>query len=304
MPQRNILVLGAPSDTHVLRVVETLKSRGARPWILEAGDFPERVRAVFDGRGRGRWVFAEGELPLDQIHSVYWRNYGRVHGDSARGLLDSDQRALAENEARSLFESMLLRLRCRWVNGWEGFQLHQRKPAAFARVAALRVPMPRTLWSNDPSAIRAFVEKEGDCIFKPVQGGAYARPLGPGDLDEARLARLALAPVAIQRRVRGTNVRVYVFEKEVLACTVETEALDFREDAAAVLRPISLSPALRERCRRIARALELRWSGMDFVRDEKGVFHFLEANPSPMFLGFESRTELPLTDRLCQLLLR
>ena len=43
-------------------------------------------------------------------------------------------------------------------------------------------------------------------------------------------------------------------------------------------------------------------SGIDFRRTPEGQYFFLEANPSPMFLGFQRRADLPLTERLIALL--
>ena len=52
----------------------------------------------------------------------------------------------------------------------------------------------------------------------------------------------------------------------------------------------------------MARALDLLWTGIDLRRTPEGRYVFLEANPSPMFLGFESRSGLPLTAALADLL--
>ena len=59
---------------------------------------------------------------------------------------------------------------------------------------------------------------------------------------------------------------------------------------------------MEERCRLIARALHLVWTGIDFRLTPEGRYVFLEANPSPMFLGFEARCGLPLTEALIELL--
>ena len=57
-----------------------------------------------------------------------------------------------------------------------------------------------------------------------------------------------------------------------------------------------------QRCLDIATVLELRWTGIDFRLTPEGRYVFLEANPSPMFRGFESRCGLPLTESLAALL--
>ena len=43
-------------------------------------------------------------------------------------------------------------------------------------------------------------------------------------------------------------------------------------------------------------------SGIDLRQTADGLFYFFEANPSPMFLGFEARCPLPLTNSLLSLL--
>ncbi len=103
--------------------------------------------------------------------------------------------------------------------------------------------------------------------------------------------------------VPGTDIRVFVAGERVLACEIDTTATDFRDDQAAPISPITLSPTMEDQCRQIARTLDLLWTGIDFRRTDDGEYVFLEANPSPMFLGFEQRTGLPLTESLAAVLL-
>jgi hypothetical protein len=238
-------------------------------------------------------------LDFDEITAVYWRCY---HGVPAPQLPDPEQAYIAQNDARSLFESLLIRLPARWVNGWQAYQLHQTKPVQLAMVAALGVPVPATLLGNDPAAVREFVGQHPRCIFKPVQGGAHTQRVTPRHLSDENLRNLAIAPVTIQEEVRGTDIRVFVAGERVLACEVQTEALDFREDPDPRIVPVELPPAVAEQCRQIARTLHLLWTGIDLRRTPEGRFVFLEANPSPMFLGFEQRSGLPLTESLADLL--
>ena len=270
--------------------------------LLDSSWFPGQLGIAFDPQtGAGSFRFGDGgQLDFAQIQSVYWRGYSGV-GPPA--LPDPEQAWIAENDSRSLFESLLIRLPARWVNGWEGFQLHQTKPAQLARVAALAVPTPPTLWSNDPQAVRQFVATHGHCIVKPVQGGDYTIRLAPGELTPARLELLHLAPITVQAEVPGTNIRVFVAGERVLACEVRTGAIDFRQDQQAALLVHALPPEIAALSRRIAGELHLLWTGIDFRLTPTGQYVFLEANPSPMFLGFEAQTGLPLTAALADLLL-
>jgi glutathione synthase/RimK-type ligase-like ATP-grasp enzyme len=114
---------------------------------------------------------------------------------------------------------------------------------------------------------------------------------------------LQLAPITLQEEVPGTNVRVFVAGERVLACEVRTRELDYRMDAEPELLVHELPGHTAALSLRIASELGLVWTGIDFRLTPEGEYVFLEANPSPMFLGFEEATGLPLTESLAALLL-
>lgn len=297
-----VLILGSARDQHAAHVAKALEARGIRPVYWDTSGFPQSGKLRFDPSARDG-VLGDGttRITFSAVRSIYWRTYAEPQV-AVDALPHPDQRNIAYRDARSLLEGVFEALPCRWVNGWEGFDRHQRKPAALAAVASLGVPIPETIFTNDADTVREFVERHRRCVFKPVQGGAHARPLAPEDLDEGRLGRLALAPVALQRRVDGINVRAFVAGDRVLACALATEELDYRDDPNPTILAHRLSTEEQALCVRIARKLALTWTGIDFVRSTEGDLFFLEANPSPMFLGFETRSGLPLTEALVDLL--
>jgi hypothetical protein len=297
-----ILILGGADDDHAVHVLQHLRGRGHDAELLDSRDFPSRLAVSYDPCRRGGELRLPGARRLDlaQVRSVYWRSYGGV---GLAELPHADQAALAANEARSLFESLLINLPARWVNGWNAYQLHQTKPVQLARVAALSVPVPDTLLGNDPEAVRAFAARHPRCVFKPVQGGASTRRLELRHVTAEYLERLALAPVTVQEEVPGRDVRVFVAGQCVLACEIDTRHIDFRDDPDPRITPCALPADVTAWCLLAARTLELLWTGIDLRRTPDGRHIFLEANPSPMFLGFEERAGLPLTDALTGLLL-
>ena len=109
--------------------------------------------------------------------------------------------------------------------------------------------------------------------------------------------------MTLQEEMPGTNVRVFVAGDRVLACEIPTESIDFRDDDAQRVTPHTLASDTEQMCRAIARTLDLLWTGIDFRLTPDGRYVFLEANPSPMFIGFEALSGLPLTDALAKLLL-
>lgn len=296
-----ILILSNPEDEHAQHVLAALRGRGQKVELFDTASVPATTRLslgldVVDTTLR----LASGRaMAAQEITAIYWRNY-RVPAVDA--LPNAGQRFIAENDARSLVESLLIRTPCRWVNGWDAFRLHQTKPVQLSLVAALGVPVPASLFTNDPVEVIRFATRYPRLIFKPVQGGAHARTLGRGQLDPDRLATLSCAPVTIQEEIPGTNVRVFVAGDRIAACEIKTTHLDYRDDARPVIVAMTLPEDIAAWCRRIAATLRLVWTGIDFRRTPEGRYVFLEANPSPMFLGFEQRCGLPLTDMLVDLL--
>jgi hypothetical protein len=296
-----VLILGGMDDAHACHVLEHLRFGGTDAELFDSRWFPSALQIAYGpAPERGSLRLPTGRrLAFEEIGSVYWRCYNSVH---APDLPDPEQSYIAANDARGLFESVLIRLPARWVNGWRAYQLHQTKPVQLAIVAALGVPVPATLLGNDPDAVREFAARHPRCIFKPVQGGAHTRHLTPAHLDDDNLCNLALAPVTVQEEVPGTNVRAFVAGERVLACEVRSGSLDFRDDDNPHIVPHDLPDDVAAWCLRAARALELLWTGIDLRLAPEGRYVFLEANPSPMFMGFESRSGLPLTSSLAALL--
>jgi glutathione synthase/RimK-type ligase-like ATP-grasp enzyme len=296
-----VLILGAVDDDHAVFMLEHLRTRGIDAELLDSRSFPSATAMTFDpGRRDWRIRLPHGRnLRLDEIRSVYWRNYAGVE---APPLADPEQDYVAANDARGLFESFLECRQVRWVNGRRAFELHQVKPAALAMVAELGIPVPQTVLTNDPATVREFVARVPRSIFKPVQGGAHTRRVEPRHLTDDNLANLAYTPVTLQEEIPGTNLRVFVAGERAFGIEVRTGAIDFRDDERPELIAYKMPAELESRSRQIASRLELVWTGIDWRRTPEGDHYFLEANPSPMFLGFEEATGLPLTESLARLL--
>lgn len=296
-----VLILGGSDDEHALHVLACLRQRGADAEVLDSLTFPHEMQISFDPCSRSfRLDLASGRsISSQEVRSVYWRRYDGV---AAPENFRVDEATIAYYDTYSLFETLLFELSARWVNSWSAVRLHQTKPVQLAMVAALGIKIPATIVTNRSHVVTEFAARYLHVIFKPVQDGAHARELTLAHLTSQNLQKLRISPVTLQEKVPGTNIRVFVAGDRVMACEVETEHLDFRDDPAPKLRSHSLDAAMSDTCRQIARRLGLLWTGIDFKKNENG-YVFLEANPSPMFLQFESSTGLPITDSLIALLL-
>jgi glutathione synthase/RimK-type ligase-like ATP-grasp enzyme len=189
------------------------------------------------------------------------------------------------------------------VNNFDAYSLHFRKPHALKIASASGHLIPQSIISNDLDEIRDFVRQVGACIYKPVRGGAHAYRVTDDLLEEDRRGMLRLSPVTIQQEIEGTNIRVFVIGDKAMAVEIVANSLDFRDDSNQKIVLHKASDEFLQSCIRLARNLKLKWTGIDFRMTADRQYFFLEANFSPMFLGFQKATGLPIDDELCRYLI-
>ena len=303
MTDTKILVLGHPTDAHVAHMQAALQQAGAQVRCLETHHFPTKLRFSWQAdTQQGQIAWEDGEVwMLQDIHRIFWR---QITGVAIPDLEDKQQQWIAYNDAMSLLRSLIQAQPSQWVNTWEAYQFHKEKPLQLSAVKQLGVNIPKTLVSNDPQQITAFVDALDQVIFKPVYGGAHAQLVSPNHLDPQRLQlALKLSPATFQAYIPGTNIRTYVIGDAVFSAEIRSPSVDFREDQAAELIPVDLPAAIHTQSLAIAAALKLKWTAIDWRLTPAQDYTFLEANPSPMFIYFEQQTEHPITSTLVQLLL-
>lgn len=308
-------IIGSAGDSQVRRVARRLRELGAQPLILDLSRFPGRGRAsLVDGvavcpgadvGAVGAWYVRSMPLPLP-FQPL------RVAGEQAAlaATLDATKRAYAAGRERrsflASFVGALARAGATLVNSPTAAAQHFLKLEQLELLRAARVPIPRTLASNDPDAVADFArDLGGPMVYKPVAGGGLCRRMTQADLCPQRLRALATAPALFQEEVPGTNIRVYVVDGEIVAgYEIISDALDYRGAETAV-RPTALSDDERAACCAAATACGMLFTGIDVRRRLDDGFAVLECNPSPMFAAIERRTGgAPVTDALASLLVR
>jgi len=285
-----VVLVGSASDDHVAAVRESLQARGVTTVVLDSLTFPASPR------------LALGALPdAIQIDGV---DAGRPSAIYLRSLYLSPlafgvdmEKEMSEDWRTAL---VILREKAEVLvavmRRWEamGIPIYNalsasdavRKPFQMAELARRGLPVPETLWTNDPAAVRRFADGRR-IAYKPVAGGAATRELSADDLDDTKLARLANAPVTFQELLAGRDFRVFVLDGRVVAAFhIHTQALDYRQNEEKV-ESVALDPAVLRICLTAASITGLRFTGMDLKEAADGAPKILELNPSPMFLGFD-----------------
>lgn len=291
-----ILLMGIEDDPQVIAVAEALTNAEKSFLVFDSSLYPLQHRLSYRPQDDSMQLqIGKHCLAQSDIHSLYWRTLSPPR--------EVQENPIALRDSTSLLRSFLHSLGDKSKNTADAVNFHQEKPRQLAQVAKLGISIPETYVGNDPRAVRAFCARNSDVIFKPVTGGDYAQIVNQAHLTDEHLnSSLSQSPVTLQAYIEGTNIRSYVIGDTVFSAEIRSNAKDFRTDEDAELIPITIPNEITEQAHAICHALGLAWSGIDWRRTPAGNYIFLEANPSPMFVNFEKRTHLPITQHLAQLL--
>lgn len=156
--------------------------------------------------------------------------------------------------------------------------------------------------TNDADIVRAFARTHKHIVCKPLAGGGIAIGLSANGILEEFYALLKIAPVMLQARIHGHDIRAYVLNNQVVAAaSTWSTQLDFRTGAQH-FEPTALTQAEAIGIVHATQLMSLRFAGIDFKRTVDGKYFVLDVNPAPMFAGFEQITGLEMTDPIAEYL--
>ena len=137
------------------------------------------------------------------------------------------------------------------------------KASNLRRAVAAGLEIPRTIIGKGPL--------EGDCIFKPLTGGAHC--MAGNQTSWTGI---------IQNRMPGVNRRLFLVGDQHFGFKLETKALDYRDDPHVVVTEEVFAQDIVYKVRAVAHGLGLTFCAADFMDDV-----FLEINSGPMFAAFD-----------------
>ena len=172
----------------------------------------------------------------------------------------------------------------------QNYALQERKPWQLRLFEQQDLPIPDTLFKNDPDEVRAFYDDHDEVIYKPTSRGAPPTVVEEEDLSPGRRSKVETAPVQFQEFVPGNDLRVYVLDGEVVgAMRYESEAFSFKidqhENRSVDVTAATISGEVRETAVQAAEALGLTFGAADFRLTPDGDHRLLELNPAPANAG-------------------
>jgi len=301
-----IVLVGPGRDDHIQAIRHLLEGMGEEPFLLDPLQFPASQRISM---GTNSAAITVDGVDLGKPGAVYIRSMQQspiAYGSQAE-LGDDWRRTLTLlQERNTLLNALVFRWEAMGVPMYNPFSSQRAitKPFQLALLQGAGLPVPKTLWTNDPDDVEDLAA-ETSLIYKPVTGGAQTRVATSEDLSPERLAHLAAAPVTFQELLPGDDIRVFLIDGEVVAqyrIVTPSEAIDYRQNELAI-ENIQLPEETLSRCRRACDVIGLRFTGMDLKYDARGDAKILELNNSPMFLGFDARAGTDIAGRLASALL-
>lgn len=326
-----ILILRPQYDVEAGRVALRLKQRGIDYLWYDPGTFPARSELSLrcSGRARTGVVLRAGgaEYDLSDVSAAWhflrcvpaW-GFTPTIPSAHEEITDPNVRLAIERESRFFMEDVWRVLDCLWVPGSADRLQYAEHKATQLRVAAeLDFEIPPTLITNSPKEFVGFYRAHsGRIIGKAFQravveyGAGYAfagtEAVSPRDLGHAHSVRYM--PVIFQAYVpKRLEVRVTVVGRQIFAAEIDSQRTnhtrhDWRryDSARTPYRPHSLPNEVGLRCLRMLERLGLCYGSFDLVLTPDGRYVFLEINPGGRYDMIETRTGLPISDAVCDLL--
>ncbi len=308
-PSPRVGVLAPPNDPDADVYAAALERAGAEVVRLWFRAVPERLALTVDLDDVRLGDRSLGGLRGLLVRKLYFSfppaHLADVEERNGRTLR---ARFVAARERASLVRTALLELERRGttvVNPPDRVLRHTEKLDQAMQLHRAGLPVPPSLGTSDPGAVRAFFAAHQDAgvIYKPLSGGGQAALLTPADLDEVRLAQLQNAPVLFQRRIPGPEWRVYVVNGHVVAAAEldTTDVIDARDNLASAT-PVAVDETTGQLCTKAVAHLGLLYAACDVRQSPDGPV-LLEVNPAPAIRFYPAPVQDAVTAALTRLLL-
>lgn len=309
-----VLVIGTSERAEISLLTDAVESRGADAIACDLQQWPGGEPVTLTA-GSGAAVFGS-EFSYDDVTGVYVNSHRLFPPGSPRFLdelkQDPSPKLNQLREFRGMFEGL-----CRILDyhgadvlprvrnhGWQ-----DQKPWQLHLFETSDLPVPDTLFTNDPDEVLSFYDDHDSVIFKAVTRGGSPHILTDEDLTEDRLEALATAPVQFQEYVAGEDLRVYVLDGEIVgAIRYESDSdnfsfkLDIEEGRDIDVGSVTISDDIAETVYTAAEAAGLTYGAADVRRRSDGGHSLLELNEAPRFAAADADADLNVAGALAEFL--
>ncbi len=307
----------------VHHVGRLLGERGQTVLRLDTDRYPQQIAlwTEYGAGGRRRFLgLPQGIADLDEVTAVWYRRFRA--GASLPASL-GDTREACVGESRQTLYGTIAALGCFQLDPLASVRLADFKELQTELALQVGLEVPRTLFANDPVAVRRFYrELEGRVVTKMQSQFAIMRQgqenvVFTSQVEAHHLERLEglrYAPMVFQERVpKALELRATVVGRQVFTAAVRTQdreetRVDWRRDGAGLVdawERYDLPSEQQEALVRLADCYGLNYAAADFIVTPEGRHVFLEINAAGewFWMQREPRPALPIAQALTDLLM-
>lgn len=318
-----LIITHSDDNDSVARVADIIARKGGQTIRFNTDWYPTDVRltAYYGSASDERLTLRneEGEFDLREVTAVWHRRLS--FGAHLPAKLDKQLRHASLGEASATAHGMLASLKAFRMDHLQHIRHAENKQLQLQVARELKLDIPRTLTTNDPTAARAFARScEDGIVTKMLSSFAiyeegkelvvFTNPVKPEDL--ADLSGLSICPATFQELLpKSLEIRVTIVGQRVMSAAVDSQvseraAHDWRRDGVSMLqdwRPYQLPVDVEEKLLRLMDHFSLNYGAIDIILTPDGKHIFLELNPCGEFFWLERSPGLPISEAIADLLL-
>jgi glutathione synthase/RimK-type ligase-like ATP-grasp enzyme len=319
-PNRKVLMLTSSYDPEANLVGIGLRNRGIDYVRLNIDDVPCQARVSYS-IGQDTDLAIEFTLRKylykpSGISVVWLRHFDIKEKDFG---MREPGRTFSYQQWNHALEILQRNVAYKWINSPQATSQANDRAHQLSVAKATGFDIPDTLITNDPDAARDFYHSHnGEIVIKGlldhsviVQDKMYSmftRRIREEDLS--MLNDLIYAPCILQEQVFGrSELRITVVGDNIFAAELAPGPTVKRYGNVHLavsrdlwIRTINLPDMIRIRCVELINSLGLRYGAIDFIRDDDEHLVFLEVNATGDWYWIESKTKLPITEAMVNLI--
>jgi hypothetical protein len=298
-----ILLWGLPADPPLAAVRDALHQAGRQVTLLDQrAVLDTEVELLVGSSVEGLLRVKDQTLDLAAVKAVYLRPHGLRELPK---IATPGQQSELWGHALALQDILLS-----WADLTPAMVLNRPSPMAANNskpyqaswIESLGFRIPDTLITTEPDAVLEFWRKHERVIYKSVSGiRSIVSRLTTDHMQ--RFDHIASCPTQFQLYVPGKEYRVHVVGEEVFACTIISEADDYRYSTQPVdMQPCDLPSEVAALCRTLSKSMNLPLAGLDLRCTPDGAWYCFEVNPSPAFTCFQKGNRQTIAEAVARLL--
>ena len=314
---KTVLIITASFDPQADLLIAELRRRSVPCVRWNTYEFPLSSLLTYraSNNGFGAEIISDGRtIDLASIGGVWWQ-WDQPAGFPAG--LNSAERRFAEREAELAVNALPAIGQFAWINHPTCERLANSKAAQLFAARTVGLEIPRTVITNNPDEVRAFIATApGQIVYKassPPRNIALDKALFTGLVTDETLANLDLiriTPGIFQERIgKSYELRITVIGARIFAVKIDSQALaetqlDWRHAQHDVAyEPVTLPREIAAKITTFMEALGLVYGAFDFIVTPDRRYVFLEVNPGGAYMWVEAATGLGITPALADALI-